>query len=83
MEVKLANGVLSTKGEKQKEKEEKGKDYYKRERSFGWFERSFQVRDGLESDKIAATFKNGVLSVILPKSAEAQKEAKKIVVKGR
>jgi HSP20 family protein len=82
IEVKLANGVLSIKGEKQEEKEEKEKDYYRRERSFGSFERSFQVPDDVDEDKIAASFKNGILSVTLPKSAEAQKQAKKIEVKG-
>jgi HSP20 family protein len=81
IEVKLANGVLSIKGEKQEEKEEKQKDYYRRERSFGSFERSFQVPNDVEADKIEASFKNGVLSVTLPKTAEAQKEAKKIEVK--
>jgi len=82
IEVKLANGVLSIKGEKQEEKEEKEKDYYRRERSFGSFERSFQVPEGIDTDKIAASFKNGILSVTLPKSAEAQKQEKKIEVKG-
>ena len=82
IEVKLANGVLSIKGEKREEKEEKRKDYYRRERSFGSFERSFQVPEGIDTDKIAASFKNGILSVTLPKSAEAQKQAKRIEVKG-
>ena len=54
VEVKLANGVLSIKGEKQEEKEEKEKDYYRRERSFGSFERSFQVPDDIEENKIEA-----------------------------
>jgi HSP20 family protein len=82
IEVKLANGVLSIKGEKWEKKEEKRKDYYRRERSFGSFERSFQVPEGIDTDKIAASFKNGILSVTLPKSAEAQKQAKRIEVKG-
>ena len=82
IEVKLANGVLSIKGEKREDKEEKEKDYYRRERSFGSFERSFQVPEGIDTDKIAASFKNGILSVTLPKSAEAQKQAKKIEVNG-
>ncbi len=81
VEVKVANGVLSIKGEKQEEKEEKKKDYYKRERKFGSFERSFQVPDGVDTDKIEAGFKKGVLSVTLPKSVEAQKAEKKITVK--
>ncbi len=81
IEVKLANGVLTIKGEKQEEKEEKQKDYHMRERSFGSFQRTFQVPDGVDSDKIEASFKNGVLSVTLPKSPEAQKAEKKIAVK--
>ncbi len=81
IEVKLANGVLSIKGEKQEDKEEKEKDYYRSERSFGSFERSFQVPDDVQEEKIEASFKNGVLSVTLPKSVEAQKQAKKIEVK--
>lgn len=81
VDVKFANGVLSIKGEKQDEKEEKKKDYYVRERSFGSFERTFQVPDGVDTDKIEASFKKGVLTVTLPKSAEAQKSEKKIAVK--
>jgi HSP20 family protein len=81
IEVKVANGILFIKGEKQEEVEEREKDYYRRERSFGSFERSFQLPDDIEDDKIDATFKNGVLSVTLPKSAEAQQQAKKIEVK--
>jgi HSP20 family protein len=81
VEVKVANGVLTIKGEKEDEKEEKKKDYYMRERSFGSFQRSFEVPEGVDSDKIEANFKKGVLSVTLPKSADAQKAEKKIAVK--
>ena len=81
VEVKFADGVLTIKGEKQEQKEEKKKDYYLSERSYGSFQRSFQAPDGIDSDKIEATFKNGVLTVTMPKSAEAQKSAKKITVK--
>ena len=81
VEVKLANGVLTITGEKHDEKEEKKKDYYMRERSFGSFQRSFQVPDGVDVDKIEASFKKGILSVTLPKSVEAQKAEKKIAVK--
>lgn len=81
VEVKMADGVLTIKGEKQEEKEEKKKDHYLRERNFGSFQRAFQVPDGVDPDKIEASFKNGVLTVTLPKSAEALKTAKRIDVK--
>ncbi len=81
IDVKLANGMLTIKGEKQDEREEKKPNYYRRERSFGSFERSFQVPDGVDLDKVDASFKKGLLTVTLPKSAEAQKAEKKITVK--
>jgi HSP20 family protein len=81
IEVKLTNGNLLIKGEKQEEKEEKKKDYYLHERHFGSFERRFRVPDGVDADKIEASFKKGVLTVTLPKTAEAQKAEKKIAVK--
>jgi HSP20 family protein len=81
IEVKVANGTLTIKGEKQGEKEEKKKDYYLRERNFGSVERSFSIPQTVEADKIEASFKKGVLTVMLPKTTEAQKPAKKIDVK--
>ena len=81
IEVKVANGTLTIKGEKREEKEDKKKDYYLSERRYGSFRRSFSVPDGVDTDKIEANFKKGVLTVILPKSAEAQKQEKKIAVK--
>lgn len=81
IEVKVANGNLIIKGEKQEEKEEKKKDYYMRERNFGSFERRFEMPEGVDSDKIEASFKKGVLTLILPKRLEAQKPTKKIEVK--
>jgi len=81
IEVKFANDVLTIKGEKREEKEEKGKDYYLHERSFGSFERCFAVPEGVDADKIEASFKKGVLTVTLPKTPEAQKPEKKIAVK--
>jgi HSP20 family protein len=81
IEVKLGNGGLTIKGEKQEDREEKEKDYHIQERYFGSFERYFQVPSDVDTDKIAATFKNGVLRVMLPKIAETQKAAKKIAIK--
>jgi HSP20 family protein len=81
IEVKFSDGTLTIRGEKKEEKEEKKKDYYLSERHYGSFQRSFTVPDGVDPDKIEAAFKNGVLTVTLPKTAEAQKKVKKIEVK--
>lgn len=83
IEVNVANGCLTIKGEKQEEKEEKKKDYYLHERQIGSFERHFALPEGVDTDKIEASFKNGVLTVRLPKKPEAIKPEKKIEVKTR
>jgi HSP20 family protein len=77
IEVKVTDGSLTIKGEKQEEKE----DYYLHERRFGSFERSFDVPESVDLNKIDASFKKGILTVTLPKKAEAQKASKKIEVK--
>jgi HSP20 family protein len=82
VEVKVANGRLVIRGEKQQEKSEDNKDYRLRERLFGSFERSFQIPDSVNADKIEARFEKGELTVTLPKKPEAQKATKKINVKG-
>ncbi|MBB4369955.1 HSP20 family protein [Bradyrhizobium sp. cir1] len=81
IDVKLTDGGLTIRGEKKEETEEKKKDYYVSERRYGSFERYFALPDGVNTDKIEATFKNGVLKVVLPKTEEAQKPAKKIDVR--
>lgn len=81
VEVKVAQGVLTIRGQKNEDKEEKRKDYYVRERNFGTFERAFQIPDGVDTDKIEAVFKQGVLKVNLPKRPEVQQAAKKIDIK--
>ncbi len=81
IDVKFADGVLTIKGEKKEEKEEKKKDYYLSERRYGSFQRSFPVPESVDADKIEAKFVNGVLTVRLPKSAEAQKNEKRIAIK--
>ncbi|RUV86064.1 MAG: Hsp20/alpha crystallin family protein [Mesorhizobium sp.] len=81
VEIKLANRVLTIKGEKKEEKEEKDKDYFLSERRYGSFQRSFQLPEGVDADKIDASFTKGILTVKLPKTAEAQKAEKKITVK--
>lgn len=81
IEVKVANGNLTIKGEKREEKEEKKKDYYLSERRFGSFERQFRIPQDVDGDKINAEFKKGVLKITLPKTEEARKAEKKIAIK--
>lgn len=81
IEVTMAGDVLVIKGEKHQEKQEKGKNTYVSERSYGSFQRAFTLPDGVDRNKIAADFSKGVLTVTLPKSPEAQKQQKKIDVK--
>jgi HSP20 family protein len=80
IDVKLANGILTIKGEKKEEKEEKKKDYYLSERRFGSFQRTFQLPDGVVEDKIEASFDNGVLTIRMPKGTDLQKPEKKIAI---
>ena len=80
VDVRLANGMLTIKGEKREEKEEKTKDRYVSERRYGSFRRSLQIPGSVDADKIESGFKNGVLTVTLPKSPEAQKKQKTIPV---
>jgi len=81
IDVQVSNGVLTIKGEKTEEKEDKRKDFHLSERRYGSFRRSFRLPDGVDADKIEAKFEKGVLTVTLPKTAEAQKQEKKIPVK--
>ena len=81
VEVKFANGLLTIKGEKQEEREEKKRGYHMQERSFGSFERTVRVPEGVDGDKIKTSFKKGALAVTLPKKAEAPKAERKIADK--
>jgi HSP20 family protein len=81
IEVKLSNDMLTIKGEKKEDKEEKQKDYYLSERRYGSFQRSFRIPDGVDADKIEAKFQKGVLTVTMPKKLEAQKSEKKVEIK--
>jgi HSP20 family protein len=80
LDVKYSDGMLTIKGEKEESKEEKEKDYHLSERRYGSFQRSFNVPSGVDADKIQASFKNGVLTLTLPKSPDAQRKEKKIPV---
>lgn len=79
IEVNIAEGVLTIKGEKCEEKKEEKKDYCLSERSYGSFFRSFALPEGVNADKISAKFDKGVLKVSFPKPTSAVE--KKIAVK--
>lgn len=79
--LELKEGMMVLKGEKREEKEEKKKDYHLTERHFGSFHRSFRLPEEVDEDKISAEFKNGVLTVKLPKGEKAKESGKKIEVK--
>lgn len=71
--VEFDKGVLAIEGERKMEKEEKGKKFHKIERGYGKFVRRFALPTEIDSGKVTAEFKDGVLNVHLPKSAEAKK----------
>jgi len=80
VEVKLAGDVLTISGEKKDEHEEKEKHFSFSERRYGAFKRTFQLPEGVDCEKIAASFEKGVLTVTLPKTAAAKSAEKKIEV---
>lgn len=80
VEVALAEGVLIIRGEKKAERETEKKGYVVRERSYGTIERVVPLPESLDLDSATATFKNGVLSVTVAKTAEAQAAVKRIPV---
>ena len=80
IEVELADGTLVIKGEKKTEIEEKDRLFS--ERYYGRFERRIPVEQ-VDEDKVSAAFKNGVLTVTLPKSPAAQQKVKRIAISGK
>lgn len=81
IDVNLTDDILTIKGEKKIEAEESEGDYKIIERSYGSFERSMRLPCEVNSDKVEATFKNGVLTVKLPKSPESTAKTQKIAIK--
>ena len=82
IELSLSADTLTIRGEKKEEtKEEQGKNYYYSERSYGTFMRTIPLPSQIETDKVSASFKKGVLTVTLPKTASAVETVKKITVK--
>ena len=80
IDISLSGGVLTIKGEKKQEKEEKDENYHFTERIYGAFSRSVQLPQEVQTDKVTASYKNGVLTITLPKSEEAKAKEVKIKV---
>jgi HSP20 family protein len=81
IEVAVSGNTVTLKGEKKQESERKDKNYTLSERSYGSFQRTFTLPDGVDRDKISAEFSKGVLTLSLPKNSAAVAEPKKIEVK--
>jgi len=81
IQIRLEKDTLVLSGEKKAETEEKEKTYHRIERSYGSFERVIPFDTPLDEEKVSAVFKNGVLTVTLPKSTEAIRKTRQIEIK--
>ena len=81
IDVSLSGSLLTLTGEKKHESEKRDGDYYRSERAFGAFRRVIQLPCEVDPERVDATFKNGVLTVTLHKSAAAQAQRHKIAIK--
>ena len=79
--VTVNDDMLTIKGEKNEEREETKRDYFRQERAYGSFCRTIPLPRTVEQDRVVATFKEGVLTVELPKAKEAQTTTRRIPVK--
>ncbi len=77
--INLDDKVLTISSEKKEEKEEKDKNFTKKEFSYHSFERSFTLPETIDQEKIAAKYADGVLKVILPKKEEAKTKSSKVI----
>jgi len=80
VQVTLDNGVLTLQGERKEEREEKGRKVHRIERSYGRFVRSFALPDLVDTAKVKAEFKDGILHLHLPKSEKARPKAIEVKV---
>lgn len=80
IKVTVEEGVLTLKGERKFEKEEKNKKYHRVERSYGMFQRSFTLPQAVDDTKVAANYENGVLNVLIPKAPPPPPKSKEIKI---
>ncbi len=75
VKITIEDGMVTMRGERKMEKEEKNKEFHRIERSYGSFMRSFRVPDDVDEAAVKAEFKDGMINVTLPKSAKAKSKA--------
>ncbi len=80
IDVSLTKDTITISGEKKKEEKIEKKDYYSLERSYGSFKRSFSLPSEVQTEKASAKFKDGVLEIRIPKTEEAKKKEKKVMI---
>lgn len=81
VKVTVDNGVLTLRGERKQEKEEKNKKFHRVERFYGSFTRSFTLPDNVDEGKIEASFKDGMLTLTIPKTEESKPKAIDVKIK--
>lgn len=80
IDVKVTDDVVTISGEKKKEEKIEKKNYYRIERSYGSFTRSFRLPTEVQAEKASAKFKEGILEIRIPKTEEAKKKEKKVLI---
>ena len=78
--VNITGDTLTLSGEKKKEERAERKDYHRFERSYGFFRRSFSLPGEVQTERAAAKFKDGILEIRIPKSKEAKKKEKRVII---
>lgn len=81
VKITLESNILTIRGEKKAESEVKEKNYHRTERSYGAFQRSFTLPTTVKNDRIDAVYKDGILSITLPKAEEAKPKQIEVKVK--
>jgi HSP20 family protein len=81
VKITLESNILTVRGEKKQEKEEKGENVHRVERSYGSFQRSFELPTTVKNDKVDANYHDGILTITLPKAEEAKPKQIEVKVK--
>ncbi len=81
IKITIEEGVLTIKGERKFEEETREGNYTRLERQYGLFERRFSLPSGIDPDKVAADYKNGILTLMIPKKEELKPKSIQIDIK--